>query len=100
MQARFELADLLEKSGLKTQHRGATSGFGRLAQSQHQGEDRQLLLNYGGLAKLRTFQDVVRTDDRMPGLAGLGQAELALENYQEARDAFQKRWIGIHRCTQ
>jgi CIC family chloride channel protein len=59
-QARFELASLLEKNG---QHREAA----------------------------QTFRDVVKADDRnAEAYAGLGSAELALENYQDARDAFQK----------
>ena len=52
----------------------------------------QLLLSYGAPREAAdVFRDVVRTDDRdADAYAGLGEAELALENYQEARDAFQK----------
>jgi CIC family chloride channel protein len=60
MQARFELASLLEKSG---QLRDAAD----------------------------VFRDLLKTDDRnADAYVGLGTAELALENYQAARDAFQK----------
>ncbi len=93
MQARFELTSLLEKSGLKTQAIAellAASG----ASHDHTVKKKigQLLLNYGAPREAAdVFQDVVRTDDRdAHGYAGLGQAELALENYQEARAAFQK----------
>ena len=52
----------------------------------------QMLLSYGAPREAADiFRDVVRTDDRdAEANAGLGEAELALENYTEARDAFQK----------
>lgn len=60
MQARFQLASMLEKIG---QHREAAE----------------------------IFREVLKTDDRnAEAYAGLGAEELALENYQGARDAFQK----------
>jgi CIC family chloride channel protein len=60
MQARFQLASLLEKIG---QHREAA----------------------------QVFREVLKTDDRnAEAYAGLGAEELALENYQGAREAFQK----------
>ena len=93
MQARFELASLLEKSGLKTQAIAellAASG----ASHDHTIKEKigQMLLSYGAPREAAdVFQDIVRTNDGdAQGYAGLGQAELALENYQEARDAFQK----------
>ncbi len=59
-QAHFELASLLEKSG---QLREAAD----------------------------VFRDLLKADDRnADAYAGLGRAELALENYQAARDAFEK----------
>jgi tetratricopeptide (TPR) repeat protein len=60
MQAHFELASLLEKSG---QLRDAAD----------------------------VFRDSLKTDDRNAvAYAGLGTAELGIEDYQAARDAFQK----------
>jgi tetratricopeptide (TPR) repeat protein len=60
MQARFELASLLEKTG---QLRDAAD----------------------------VFRDLLKADDRnADAYARLGAVELALENYQAARDAFQK----------
>ena len=58
--ATSEFAWLLEKSG---QHRDAVDAF----------------------------RNLIKRDDRDPeAYAGLGQAELALDNYQEARDAFER----------
>jgi tetratricopeptide (TPR) repeat protein len=60
MQARFELASFLEKTG----------------QRQEAAD---------------VFHDVIKADDRnAEAYARLGADELALENYQAARDAFQK----------
>jgi len=60
IQARFELASLLQKSG---QLRDAAD----------------------------VFRDLIKTDDRnADAYAGLGAVELALENYQAARDAYEK----------
>jgi CIC family chloride channel protein len=40
---------------------------------------------------VKFYRQVLKTDDRnAEAYAGLGSAELALENYQDARDAFQK----------
>jgi len=59
-QARLELGSLLDKSG------------------QH-------------LQAAEVFQELIKADDRnADAYAALGAAELALENYRDARDAFQK----------
>jgi chloride channel protein, CIC family len=93
MQARFELASLLEKSGQRTQAIAellAASGTARDAGVKK--KIGQLLLSYGAPREAAdVFRDLARTDDRdADAYAGLGEAELALENYQEARDAFQQ----------
>jgi tetratricopeptide (TPR) repeat protein len=93
MQARFELAALLENTGQKTQAIAellAASGSARdTAVKQKIG---QLLLSYGAPREAAVvFRDLARTDARnADAYQGLGEAELALDNYQEARDAFQK----------
>jgi len=72
MQARFELASLLEKSG-----------------QLRDGAD--------------VFRELLKTDDRnAEAYAGLGTAELALEDYPSARDAFQKalRWNPSDQASQ
>jgi chloride channel protein, CIC family len=93
MQARLELASLLEKNGQRTQAIAellAASGPARDPTLKK--KIGQLLLSYGAPREAAdVFRDVVRTDDRdANAYAGLGEAELALENYQEARNAFQK----------
>ena len=93
MQSRFELASLLEKNGQKMQASAellAASGVSH--DPTIKAKIGQLLLSYGAPREAAdVFRNVVRTDDRdADGYAGLGEAELALENYPEARDAFQK----------
>jgi chloride channel protein, CIC family len=93
MQARLELASLLEKNGQRTQAIAellAASGPARDPTLKK--KIGQLLLSYGAPREAAdVFRDVVRTDDRdANAYAGLGEAELALENYQEARNAFRK----------
>jgi tetratricopeptide (TPR) repeat protein len=94
MQARFELAALLEKTGQKTQAvaellAAAGSAPRDIATKNKIG---QTLLGYGATREATdVFREVIRTDDRNPdAYAGLGSAEIALENYEEARDAFRK----------
>ena len=52
----------------------------------------QTLLSYGAIREAADiFRDVMKTDDRnADAYAGLGSADLALENYEEARDAFRE----------
>jgi tetratricopeptide (TPR) repeat protein len=93
MQARFELASLLEKTGQRTQAIAellAASGQARDATVKK--KIGQLLLTNGAPREAADiFRDVARTDDRdADAYTGLGEAELALENYQDARGAFQK----------
>jgi tetratricopeptide (TPR) repeat protein len=93
MQARFELASLLEKSGQKTQAVAELlEAFGSAgADLETKKKIGQLLLSYGAPREAAdVFRNVVRKDDRdANAYAGLGQAELAFENYPEARDAFR-----------
>jgi CIC family chloride channel protein len=94
MQARVELASMLEKNGQKTQAIGEL--LGALGPAVHDGTVRskigQLLLSYGAPREAAdVFRNIIKTDDRDGNAyAGLGEAELALEDYPEARDAFQK----------
>jgi len=94
IQTRFELAALLEKGGQKTQAVAELlSASGTAARdTARKKKIGQMLLSYGAPREAADiFRDVVRTDGRdAEGYAGLGQAELALENYPEARDALQK----------
>jgi chloride channel protein, CIC family len=93
MQARLELASLQEKIGQKTQAIGellAASGAAR--EPAVKKKIGQLLLSYSAPREAAdVFRDMARTDDRdADAYTGLGEAELASENYQEARDAFLK----------
>jgi tetratricopeptide (TPR) repeat protein len=94
MQARFELASLLEKTGQRTQ--AIAELLAALGPAAHdaavQKKIGQLMLSYGAPREAAdVFRNVVQTDDRDgDAYAGLGEAELALENYKDARDAFQK----------
>jgi tetratricopeptide (TPR) repeat protein len=94
MQARFELASLLEKSGQKTQAAAELlEAFGSAgAGIPVQEKIGQLLLSYGAPREAAAvFRDVVRKDDRdANAYAGLGQAELAFENYPDARSALER----------
>jgi chloride channel protein, CIC family len=98
MQARFELVSLLAKSGQRTQAIAELlAALGPAAQDTTvKKEIGQLLLSYGAPREAAdVFRDVARTDDKDgKAYAGLGQAELALDNYNEARNAFQQ---AIHR---
>jgi CIC family chloride channel protein len=94
MRARFELVSLLAKAGQRTQAiaellaaLGSASGDGMTKQ-----KIARLLLSYGAPREAADiFRDLSRANDRdADASAGLGQAELAMENYQDALDAFQK----------
>jgi CIC family chloride channel protein len=93
MQARFELAALLEKSGRRTQ------AIAELLAALGPGEDTAtrkkiggLLLSYGAPREAAdVFRNIILMDNRdANAYAGLGQAELALDSYQAAREAFQQ----------
>ena len=94
MQARFELASLLEKAGQKTQ--AIAELLAALGPAAHDSAVKskigQLLLSYGAPREAAdVFRNMVQTDDRdWNAYAGLGQAELAMENYLDARAALQK----------
>ena len=94
MLARFEVASLLEKSGQRTQAIAQLLAALGPAGSDTSVKKKigQLLLGYGAPREASdVFRDVVRSGPPdASAYAGLGQAELALENYQESRDAFQK----------
>ena len=94
LQARFELVALLAKSGQRTQ---AISEL--LAALGSAGHDNALkvkiaeqLLGYGAYREAADiFHNVVQTDAKnADAYAGLGQAELAMDNYQDARAAFAR----------
>ena len=94
MQTRFDLVSLLEKSGQKTQ--AIAELLAALQPAGHNTDVKQkigqLLLSYGAPREAGdVFRDVIKANDRdAAAYAGLGQAELALDNYQDARDAFQR----------
>jgi chloride channel protein, CIC family len=94
MQARFELASLLEKTGQKTQ--AIAELLAAVGSVPHDNAIKNkighTLLSYGATREAAdVFRDVIKRDDRdVNAYAGLGAAELVLENYEEARDAFQK----------
>ena len=94
MQARFELAALLEKSGQRTQAIAELlAALGPAARDTAvKSKIGQLLLSYGAPREAAdVFRNMVQTDDRdANAYAGLGEADLAMENYQDARNAFQK----------
>jgi chloride channel protein, CIC family len=94
MQTRLELATLLQKSGQRTQ--AVAELLAALAPAGHDASLKkkigQLLLSYGAPREAAdVFRNVAQTDDRdAEAYASLGAAELALDNYLEARDAFAK----------
>jgi CIC family chloride channel protein len=94
MQARFELAALLQKTGQKTQ--AVAELLAAVGSAPHDAAVKnkigQTLLGYGATREAAdVFRDVIKTDDRnAEAYAGLGSAQLALENYEEARAAFEK----------
>jgi chloride channel protein, CIC family len=94
MEARFELISLLAKGGQRTQAiaellAALGPAASDLAVKQKIG---QLLLGYGAPREAAdVFRDITRAGNRnAQAYAGLGQAELALDNYYEARQAFEK----------
>ena len=94
MQARLELASLLAKNGQQTQ--AIAELLAALGPAAHDMLQREkiggLLLNYSAPREAAVvFRNLIQTDDRdAHAYAGLGQAELALENYPDAHDAFEK----------
>jgi tetratricopeptide (TPR) repeat protein len=94
MQARFELASLLEKSGQRTQAIAELlAALGPAARDTTvKNKIGQLLLSYGAPREAAdVFRNMAQTDDRdANAYAGLGAADLAMENYQDARNALQR----------
>jgi tetratricopeptide (TPR) repeat protein len=94
LQTRFELASLLEKTGQKTQAVAELLAAAGSAPRDTAVKNKigQTLLSYGAIREAADiFRDVMKTDDRnADAYAGLGSADLALENYEEARDAFRE----------
>jgi CIC family chloride channel protein len=94
VQARFELASLLGKTGQRTQ--AIAELLAALGPAAHDNALRnkigRMLLGYKALREAAdVFRNVTQTDSHnAQAYAGLGDAELAMENYQDARDAFQK----------
>jgi chloride channel protein, CIC family len=103
MQARFELALLLEKTGQRTQ--AIAELLAALGPAAHDTPVRkkigQMLLSYGAPREAAdVFRNLAQTDHRdAEAYAGLGAAELAMENYQDARDAFEKA-LGLNPSDQ
>ncbi len=94
MQARFELVSILDQSGQRTQAIAELlAALGPAARdSAAKKKIGGLLLSLGAPREAAdVFRNLVQSDHQDGvAYAGLGQAELALENYPEARDAFQK----------
>ena len=94
MQTRFELAALLAKTGQKTQ--AVAELLTALGPAAHDTALKKkighLLLSYGAAREAAdAFRNMVQSDDQdADAYTGLGEAELAMDNYQEARDAFEK----------
>ena len=94
LQARFELVSLLAKTGQRTQ--AIAELLAALGSAGHDNPLKvkiaDLLLGYGAYREAAdVFRNVVQTDSRDAGAyAGLGQAELAMDSYQEARAAFSR----------
>src|SRR5579863_9510337 len=94
MEARFDLAALLAKSGQRTQ--ATAELLAALGPATHDNPVKakigQLLLNNGAPREAAdVFRNLAQADDRnAAAYAGLGAAELAMENYQDARTALQK----------
>jgi len=96
MDARFELVSLLASSGQRTQAIAELlAALGSARDPAVKEKIGHLLLSYGAPREAAdVFRDVARTDHADgKASAGLGQAELALENYSEARDAFQQALV-------
>jgi len=91
-QVRLELADYLAKHGLKTQ---AVAALLAALADAHEPEAKErigsLLLEYGSPRQAaEVFRDISRSNSQdQAAWAGLGAAELALENYPESASAFR-----------
>ncbi len=93
MEARFELASLLARSGQRTQAVAELlAALGTARDASVKSRIGQLLLSYGAPREAAdVFRNIVQTGDRDASAhAGLGAAELAMDNYQDARDAFEQ----------
>jgi chloride channel protein, CIC family len=94
MQARLELASFLEKNGQRTQAIAELlAALGPAARDTALKEKiGRLLLSSGAPREAAdVFRNLIQADDRdAQAYAGLGQAELALENYPDAHNAFEK----------
>ncbi len=94
MQTRFDLVSLLQKTGQRTQ--AIAELLAALGPAAHdtavKNKIGKLLLSYGAPREAAdVFRNMIQTNDRdADAYAGLGAAELAMENYQDARAAFQK----------
>jgi chloride channel protein, CIC family len=103
MQARLELVSLLAKSGQRTQ--AIAELLAALGSAAHDVPMKQkigdLLLSYGAPREAAdVFRDITRTGSQSAqAYAGLGHAELALDNYFEARHAFEKA-VGLNPADQ
>jgi tetratricopeptide (TPR) repeat protein/CBS domain-containing protein len=94
MQTRFELVSLLQKTGQRTQ--AIAELLAALGPAAHdtavKNKIGHLLLSYGASREAAdVFRNMIQSDDRdADAYAGLGAAELAMEDYQDARVGFQK----------
>jgi CIC family chloride channel protein len=93
LEARFELAEYLRKSGLQKEAIAELLAALEQARNNDTAKKRigRLLLEYGSPRQAAdVFRDVLRINNRdSQAEAGLGMAELALEDYQAARNAFR-----------
>jgi chloride channel protein, CIC family len=93
LEARFELADYLRKAGLQKEAIAELLAALEQARGDEAAKMRigRLLLEYGSPRQAAdVFRDVLRTNNRdARAWAGLGTAELALEDYRAARNAFR-----------
>ena len=93
LEARFELADYLKKSGL--QKEAIAELLAALEQARNNDPAKKriggLLLEYGSPRQAAdVFREILRTNSRdVQAWASLGMAELAQEDYQAARNAFR-----------
>ena len=93
LQVRFELGDYLAKQGLRTQ--AIAELLAALPQASHRTTKERighLLLQYGSARQsVELFRDIAQSNPQDAGAwSGLGLAEMALEDYTAARDAFRK----------
>jgi len=93
LEARFELADYLKKSGLQKEAIAELLAALEQARNNDPAKKRigRLLLEYGSPRQAAdVFQDVLRTNSRdAQAWSSLGMSELALEDYRAARNAFR-----------